>query len=67
MGFRVIFYFDDGTTDENLLDEVFDTEEEAEIAAGQCASDYSQGRGYLEEAGEDFCEECIEDWDIIEV
>ena len=65
MGFRVIYNFSDGSS-EDFLDEVFDTEEEAEEAAMQGASDYSQGRDYLEEAGEDYCEETIEDWDIVE-
>lgn len=65
MGFRVIYNFSDGSS-EDILDEVFETEEDAEEAAMQGASDYSQGRGYLEEAGEDYCEETIEDWDIVE-
>jgi len=67
MAYKVIFNMDDGTTLDDLLEEVFETEEEAEEAAAQCSSDYSQGRDYLEEAGEDFCEEEIVDWDIVEV
>ena len=67
MAFRVVFYMDDGTTSDDLLEEVFETEEEAEEAAQQCASDYSQGRDYLMEAGEDYCEEEIVDWDIVEI
>lgn len=65
MGYRVIYNFSDGSS-EDVLNEVFSTEEEAEEAARQGASDYSQGRGYLEEAGEDYCEEEIVDWDIVE-
>ncbi len=65
MGYRVYFNFSDGST-EDILDEVFDTEEEAEDAARQGASDYSQGRDYLEEAGEEYCEAEIIDWDVVE-
>ena len=67
MAYKVIFNMSDGTTNDELLDEIFETEEDAEEAARQCSSDYSQGRDYLEEAGEEFCEEEIEDWDIVEV
>ena len=65
MGYRVYYEMSDGST-QDILDEVFDSEEEAEEAAAQGASDYSQGRDYLEEAGEDFCEEEIEGWYIDE-
>ena len=65
MGYRVYFNFSDGTS-EDILDEVFATEEEAEEAARQGASDYAQGGDYLQEAGEDYCEEEIIDWDIVE-
>ena len=65
MAYRVIYHFDNGSS-EDILDEVFETREEAEDAAIQGASDYSQGRDYLEEAGEDYCEEKIEYWDIVE-
>ncbi len=65
MGYRVIYNFSDGHS-EDLLDEVFATENEAEEAAQQGASEYAQGRDYLAEAGEDFCEEDIDDWDIVE-
>ncbi len=66
MGYRVIYDFDDGSS-EDILNEIFETEEEAEAAAEQGASDYSQGRDYLDEAGEDYCEEKIIGWDIEEV
>ena len=63
MAYRVYYNFSDGHS-EDILDEVFQTE--AEEAARQGASDYSQGGDYLREAGEDFCEEEIIDWDIVE-
>lgn len=65
MGYRVYFNFNNGTS-EDVLDEVFAMEEEAEEAARQGASDYSQGGDYLKEAGEEYCEEEIIDWDIVE-
>lgn len=66
MSYRVIFNFDDGSS-EDLLDEVFDTYEEAEEAAEIAASNYSQGNDYLEEAGESYSDAEIVDWDIEEV
>ena len=65
MGFRVYHTFSDGTT-EDMLDEVFDTYEEAEEAALEGSSNYSQGRDVLELAGEDYCEEEITGWTIVE-
>lgn len=65
MGYRVFYNFSDGNS-EDVLEEVFETEDEAEDAARQGASDYSQGGDYLKEAGEDYCEEEIIDWDIVE-
>lgn len=66
MGYRVIYNFDDGSS-EDVLDEVFETYEEAEEAAEIGASNYSQGNAYLEEAGESYCDSKIVDWDIEEV
>ena len=66
MGYRVIYNFDDGSS-EDVLDEVFDTYEEAEEAAETGASNYSQGNDYLEEAGESYSDSDIVDWDIEEV
>ena len=66
MGYRVIFNFDNGTT-EDMLDKVFETIEDAEYAAQQEASDYSQGRDYSDEAYEPSCDENIVDWSIVEV
>lgn len=65
MGFRVFHNFSDGST-EDITDEVFETEEEADAAAAQAASDFSQGGDYLEEAGEARCPYTIVDWDIVE-
>ena len=67
MGYKVYYEMSDGSTNDTLLDEIFDTEEEADEAARQAASEYAQGGGYLDEAGEDFCEEEIEGWYIAEV
>lgn len=65
MSFRVYYNFDDGSS-EDILDEVFDTEEEASEAALEGASNYSAGRDVLELAGEEYCEQKIIDWDIVE-
>lgn len=66
MSYRVIFNFDDGTS-EDILGEEYDTYEEAEEAAEQAASDYAQGNSYLEEAGESHSGAEIDDWDIEKV
>ena len=65
MGYRVIYNFDDGTS-EDVLDEIFDTYDEAEEAAQEGSSNYSQGNGYLEMAGEDHSDSNIVGWDIVE-
>ena len=65
MGYRVIYNFDDGSS-EDILDEVLETEEEAEAAAREGVSDYSAGRDVLIEAREEYCEQEIVDWDIVE-
>ncbi len=65
MGYRVIYNFSDGSS-EDVLGEVFPTKRAARMAAEQGASDYRQGNGYLAEAGEDYCEDEIVDWDIEE-
>lgn len=64
MMFRVSMNFDDGSSE--LLDEVFETEEDAEAEARQWASDYSQGGDYLKEAGEEYCEQKVIGWTIYE-
>lgn len=64
MAFRVIHDFADGSS-EDICDEVFATYEEAEEAAAQASSDYSQGGDVLELAGETPGAE-ITGWRIIE-
>lgn len=65
MAYKVVFNMDDGSTEE--LEEEFDSIEEADEAAAQAASDYAQGRDYLEEAGRPYCEEEVIDWEFHEV
>ena len=64
VGYKVRIDFDDGS--DETLDEVFSSEEEAEAAAQQWASDYSQGGDYLKEAGEEYCKQEVIGWDIYE-
>lgn len=64
MGFRVYHDFADGSS-EDLCEETFATYDEAEEAAQQAASDYSQGGDYLEEAGEESGPEIV-GWTIVE-
>lgn len=65
MGYRVYFNFDDGTT-EDLLDEVFDTEEEADRAAREGMNNYSVGVETLQLGGHDYPETNIIDYYIDE-
>ncbi len=65
MGYRVIYHFSDGTS-EDLLDETFSSKGMAELAAREGASDYDYGRYVLIEAGEECSEEDIVGWDIVE-
>ena len=65
MGYRVFYNFSDGTT-EDLLEEIFESEDEAEEASREGASDYYAGGEVLKEAGESYCEAEIIDWDIVE-
>lgn len=65
MGYRVYYNFDDGTS-EDLLDEVFETEEAARAAAGEGAGNYSVGTETLMLGGHDYPEANIIDWDIVE-
>lgn len=64
MGYRVTFNFADGSS-EDMLNETYDTYQEAEDEARQAASDYSCGGFYMEEAGEKRGPEMI-DWYITE-
>ena len=63
MGYRVIYNFSDGSS-EDLLGEVFLTKKKAGLAAEQGASDYRLGNRYLAITGKAFCEDKIIDWDI---
>lgn len=65
MGYRVWYNFDDGTS-EDLLDEVFDTEKEAEEAALEGENNYNTGTETLMLGGHDYDSAKIVDWDIIE-
>ena len=65
MGYRVWYNFDDGTS-EDLLHEVFDTEEEANEAALEGENNYNVGTETLMLGGHDYSEAKIIDWDIIE-
>ena len=65
MGYRVIYNFSDGTS-EDLLQQVFDTEEEAETAAQIGAEAYDSGNDVLKLAGESYSESRLIDWDIVE-
>ena len=65
MGYRVYYEFDDGT-EEDLLDEIFDTEEEAEAAALEGMSNYACGVETLQLGGHDYPEAKIIDYYIDE-
>lgn len=65
MAYSVVINFDDGSSE--TLDETFETWEDADEAAKQWASDFSQGGDYLREAGEEPCDTNVTDWDINEI
>lgn len=65
MGYRVYYEFDDGST-EDLLDIIFDTEEEAEQAALEGMGNYSVGVETLQMGGHDYPEAQIVDYYIDE-
>lgn len=65
MKYRVYYVFDDDTT-EDLLDELFDTEEEAEAAALEGEGNYITGTEVLQLGGHDYSEAKIVDWYIEE-
>ena len=64
MSWRLKVLFDDGT--EELVDEEFETMEDALRERDDWLDGYSVGRDILEEAGEDFCDNSIEDFEIWE-
>lgn len=65
MKYRVFYNFDDGTS-EDLLDELFDTEEEARFAAEEGMNNYDTGVETLQLGGHDYPEANIIDYDIQE-
>lgn len=65
MKYRVFFNFDDGTS-EDLLHELFDTEEEARDAADEGMNNYLVGTETLQLGGHDYPEANIIDYDIQE-
>lgn len=65
MGYRVYYEFDDGTS-EDLLDKLFDTEEEARAAALEGMGNYSVGVETLQIGGHDYPEAQIIDYYIDE-
>lgn len=64
MGWRLRIYFDDGT--DELVDDVFDTEEDAQDEYDSWLDSWNAGKETLMLAGEDYIEACIEDCDIWE-
>ena len=64
MGWRVRINFSDGSSE--LVDEIFDTEEDAMDEYESWVENWGTGRGELELAGEDYCDADIVDCDIWE-
>lgn len=64
MGFRLKILFSDGT--EELVDDIFDTEEDAEDEYNSWIENWGAGREALELAGEDFNDADIDDYEIWE-
>ena len=64
MGYRLRIYFSDGT--DELVDDIFDTEEDALAEYDSWLENWGAGRETLELAGEDFVDADIEDYDIWE-
>ncbi len=65
MSYRVWYEFDDGST-EDLLHELFETEEEAEAAAHEGIGNYKTGVEALKLGGHDYPEANIIDYYIEE-
>ena len=64
MGFRLKIHFSDGSSD--LVDDVFDTEEDAEAEFDSWVENWGVGRDTLELTGEDYDDSDIEDYEIFE-
>ena len=64
MGWRVRINFDDGTSE--LVDDVFDSEEDAESEYDSWLENWGAGKETLMLANEDYCDAEIVDCDIWE-
>lgn len=64
MGWRLQIYFSDGSSE--LLDDVFDTEEDAQDEYESWLENWGAGKETLMLAGEDYDDSDIEDCDIWE-
>lgn len=64
MGFRLKIHFSDGSSE--LVDDVFETKEDAEAEFDSWVENWGIGRDTLMLAGEDYCDSSIEDYEIFE-
>lgn len=64
MGYRLQIHFSDGSSE--LIDEVFETKEDAEAEYDSWLENYSVGGETLKLASEDYDDSDIEDYDIFE-
>lgn len=64
MGYRLKILFSDGSSE--LVDDVFDTEEDAKDEFDSWVENWGAGRDTLKLAGEDYVEADIEDYEIFE-
>jgi hypothetical protein len=64
MGWRLKIYFDDGT--EDVDEDVYDTEEDAEAGYDLWLDSWGAGRETLKLAGEDYIDANIEGYEIWE-
>lgn len=64
MGWRLKINFSDGS--DELVDELFESEEDALAEYNICLESWNEGREVLQLAGEEYCDEDIEDCDIWE-
>ena len=65
MGYRVFFNFASGVS-KDFLGKTFPTRGEAYLTAMKTASNYAAGEEVLRLSGEDFVEDNIIDWKIVE-
>ena len=64
MGFKLKIFFDDGS--DEVLDEVFETEQDAENEYDVWLDSWRAGRETLKLAGEDYDDSEIEDYEVFE-